>query len=204
MKKLKLNSKRKSSGQVIVLIIIVLVLLGVAYWWLDSTRKEMAKEGNQFANELVQKIVVQRDLNFFASRLSPQARMNFAAPTAQQEFINEIARHGTPVGPINVQGKMEFQSQFFEPHGSFQARINYPAEYADITFTISHPVGRWQIDDIAFIPQQRPAAGSALAPPPPAASAPAAGSPAAETSPATGASPAPETSPATSPPPPGG
>ena len=199
MKKLKLNSKRKSSGQVIVLVIIVLVLLGIAYWWLDSTRKEMAKEGNQFANELVQKIVVQRDLNFFASRLSPQARMNFAAPTAQQEFINEIARHGTPVGPINVQGKIEFQSQFFEPHGSFQARMNYPAEYADITFSISHPVGRWQIDDIAFIPQQRPAAGPALAPPaaapPPAASEPATGSPATGTSPATQASPATETSP---------
>jgi hypothetical protein len=163
----------------------------------------MAKDGQQFANELVQKIVVHRDLNFFASRLSPQARMNFAAPTAQQEFINEIARHGAPVGQINVQGKIEFQSQFFEPHGTFQARINYPAEYAEINFTISHPVGRWQIDDIAFIPQQRPAAGPALAPPaaapPPAASEPATGSPATGTSPATQASPATETSP-----PPGG
>ena len=197
---MKLNSRSKSSGQVIVLVIIVLGLLGVAYWWLNSTKQQAAKEGQQFANELVQKIVVQRDLNFFASRLSPQARMNFAAPTAQQEFINEIARHGAPVGQVNVQGKIEFQSQFFEPHGTFQARINYPAEYAEINFTISHPVGRWQIDDIAFIPQQRPAAGPALAPPPPAASAPAAGSPATGTSPTTEASPATETSP----PPPGG
>jgi hypothetical protein len=199
MKQMKLNSRSKSSGQVIVLLIIVLALLGVAYWWLNSTKQQMAKDGKQFANELVQKIVVHHDLSFFASRLSPQARMNFAAPTAQQEFINEIARHGTPVGQINVQGKMEFQSQFFEPHGTFQARINYPAEYADINFSISHPVGRWQIDDIAFIPQQRPAAAPALAPPPPAASIPA-GSPATETSPAAEASPATETSP----PPPGG
>ena len=195
---MKLNSRSKSSGQVIVLVIIVLVLLGGAYWWLNSTKQEMAKEGQQFANELVQKIVVQRDLNFFASRLSPQARMNFAAPTAQQEFINEIGRHGTPVGQINVQGKIEFQSQFFEPHGTFQARINYPAEYAEITFTISHPVGRWQIDDIQFIPPQRPAAAPAMAPP--SASGPATGSPATGTSPGTGTSPATETSP----PPPGG
>ena len=169
MKQLKLNPQRNSSGQVIVLVIIVLVLLGGAYWWLSSTRQEMAREGNQFANELVQKIVVQRDLNFFASRLSPQARLNlFTAPTAQQEFINEIARHGTPVSH-NLQGKIQFQSQFFEPHGTFQTRINYPAEYADLTFTISHPVGRWQIDDIQFIPQQRPAPGPAIAPPPAAA-----------------------------------
>ena len=197
MKKMKLNSKRNSSGQVVVLLIIVLVLLFGAWWYLNSQKQESAKEGNQFANELVQKIVAQRDLNFFASRLSPQARMNFAAPTAQQEFINEIGRHGTPVGPINVQGKIEFQSQFFEPHGTFQARINYPADYANLTFTISHPVGRWQIDDIQFIPPQRPAAGPTMAPPPPAASTPATGSPATEASPAS------ETSPVGSPPPAG-
>src|SRR5262249_4810394 len=100
MKQMKLNSRSKSSGQVIVLVIIVLVLLGVAYWYLASTKQQTAKEGKEFANELIQKIVVQRDLNFFASRLSPQARMNFAAPTAQQEFMTEIARHGAPVGPI--------------------------------------------------------------------------------------------------------
>lgn len=196
MKQLKLNAKRKTSGQTIVLIIIVLVLLGGAYWWLSSTKEEMAKEGNQFANEVVQKIVVQRDLNFFASRLSPQARMNFAAPTAQQEFITEIARHGTPVGQLNLQGKIEFQSQFFEPHGTFQARINYPAEYADISFSISHPVGRWQIDDIQFIPQQRPAPGPAMAPPPAAEPA---STPPPETSVAPENSAAPETSAAPSP-----
>jgi hypothetical protein len=191
---MKLNSRSKSSGQVIVLVIIVLVLLGVAYWWLASTKQEMAKEGKEFANELVQKIVVQRDLNFFASRLSPQARMNFAAPTAQQEFINEIGRHGTPVGPINLQGNIEFQSQFFEPHGTFQARINYPAEYGEINFTISHPVGRWQIDDIVFIPPRTQAAPAAPVAPPPAAA------PAASTSPAeTTAPPA-----TTAAPPPGG
>jgi hypothetical protein len=170
MKRLKLNSQRNSSGQVVVLLIIVLALLGVAYWWLSSTKQAMATEGTQFANELVQKIVVRRDLNFFVSRLSPQARMNFAAPTAQQEFMNEIARHGAPVGPINLEGKIEFESQFFEPHGSFHARINYPAEYAEINFTISHPVGRWQIDDIAFMPPQAgPAAAPAVAPVPAAA-----------------------------------
>jgi hypothetical protein len=116
--------------------------------------------------------------------------MNFAAPTAQQEFINEIGRHGAPVGQINVQGKIEFQSQFFEPHGTFQARINYPAEYAEISFTISHPVGRWQIDDIAFIPQ-RTQLGTAPAAPPASAA-----SPAPATSPESAASPESATSPA--------
>ena len=170
MKQFKLSSKRKSSGQVVVLLIIVLALLGGAWWYLNSNKQSAAKEGTGFAKDAIQKIAVQHDINFFNSRLGPQARMNFPA-SAQQEFMNEIVRLGAPVRPVDVQGKIEFNSQFFEPHGSFHARIYYPARYADMDLTISHPVGRWQIDEIAFIPQQQAAPGPAFAPPPaPAAS----------------------------------
>ena len=174
MKQFKLSSKRKSSGQVVVLLIIVLALLGGAWWWLNSNKENAAREGAAFAREATQKIAVQHDVNFFNSRLSPQARVNFPAST-QQEFMNEIVKLGAPVRPVDVQGKIEFNSQFFEPHGSFHSRIYYPAKYADMDLTISHPVGRWQIDEIAFIPQQQPAPGPAApeaAPPPPAAPAP--------------------------------
>ena len=153
MKKLKMNSRSKSSGQVIVLLVIVLGLVGVGFWWLLSNKQAMAKEGKEFAKEAVQRIAVQHDLNFFASRLSPTARMNFA-PSAQQEFMAEITKLGAPVGPIDVQGDIEFQSQFFEPRGNFHARINYPAKFADINIAISHPVGRWQIDEATFLPEK--------------------------------------------------
>ena len=188
MKQFKLSSKRKSSGQVVVLLIIVLALLGGAWWYLNANKENSAKEGRDFANEAFQKIAVQHDINYFNSRLSPQARMNFPA-SAQQEFMGDIARLGAPVRPVDVQGKIEFQSQFFEPHGSFQARIYYPAKYADMNISVSHPVGRWQIDEIAFIPQQQAAPGPAFAPPP--APAPAASAP-----PATGSPTPPATSPA--------
>ena len=173
MKQFKLSSKRKSSGQVVVLVIIVLVLLGGAWWWLNSNKENSAKEGRDFANEATQKIAVQHDINFFNARLSPQARMNFPA-SAQQEFMNEIVKLGAPVRPVDVQGKIEFNSQFFEPHGSFHARIYYPARYADMDLTISHPVGRWQIDEISFLPQREQAAPAAPVAAPPAAAAPAA------------------------------
>src|SRR6266540_5160685 len=171
MKQFKLSSKRKSSGQVVVLLIIVLALLGGAWWWLYSSKENSAKEGREFANEAFQKIAVQHDINFFNARLSPQARMNFPAST-QQEFMKEIVDFGAPVRPVDVQGKIEFNSQFFEPHGSFHARIYYPARYADMDLTVSHPVGRWQIDEIAFIPQQQAAPAPAFAPPPASAPAP--------------------------------
>ena len=178
MKQFKSSSKQKSSGQVVVLLIIVLALLGGAWWWLNSSKQTSAKEGRDFANEAFQKIAVQHDINFFNSRLSPQARMNFPAST-QQEFMNEILKLGAPVRPVDVQGKIEFNSQFFEPHGSFNARIYYPAKYADMDLTISHPVGRWQIDEIRFIPQMQPAPAPAPAAPPPPPAAPAPQSPAA-------------------------
>ena len=198
MKQFKLSSKRKSSGQVVVLLIIVLALLGGAWWWLNSNKENSAKEGRDFANEAIQKIAVQHDGNFFISRLSPQMRMAYAAPTAQQEFMNEIVKLGAPVRPVDVQGKIEFTSQFFEPHGSFHARIYYPARYADIDLTISHPVGRWQIDQIAFIPQaEQP--GMPQTAPAPQAPAPAAspGAPPPQPPPGSSGAPAPEAPPAT-------
>src|SRR5438477_7370870 len=171
MKQFQKSSKQKSSGQVVVVLIIVLALLGGAWWYLNSNKESAAKEGTSFARDAVQKIAVQHDINFFNSRLGPQARMNFPA-SAQQEFMNEIVKLGAPVRPVDVQGKVEFNSQFFEPHGSFHARIYYPARYADMDLTILHPVGRWQIDEIAFIPQREQPAAPAPAAPPPAAPAP--------------------------------
>jgi hypothetical protein len=171
---MKLNPKRKSSGQVVVLLIIVVALLVGAWWWLNSNKQNSAKEGTDFAREAIHKIAVEHDINFFNSRLSPQARMNFPA-SAQQEFMNEIVKLGAPVRAPDVQGKIEFTSQFFEPHGSFHSRIYYPAKYADMDLTVSHPVGRWQIDEISFIPQREQAIPPAPAgAPPPAAPAPAA------------------------------
>src|SRR5437899_6170889 len=153
MKKLRMNSRSKSSGQVIVILIIVLGLVGVGFWWLVSNKQEMARGGKQFARDAVQRIVVQRDTKFFNSQLGPSARMNFPA-SAQQDFFAEIAKLGAPAGPIDVQGNIEFNSQFFEPHGAFRARVNYPARYADMNLVISHPVGRWQIDEVTFRAQK--------------------------------------------------
>jgi len=153
MKEMKVNPQSKSSGQVLVIVIIVLALIGAGFWWLFSNKEAMAKEGRAFGREAVQRIAVQHDLNFFASHLSPEARLQFP-PSAQQDFIGRIQKLGTPAGSVDVQGDITFQSQFFEPRGNFHARINYPATAAEINVGISHPVGRWQIDDVAFAPDQ--------------------------------------------------
>ena len=151
MKELKMNSRSKSSGQILAIVIILLALIGAGFWWLFSNKQEMAKEGREFGREAIQRIAVQHDLAFFSSRLSPQARLQLP-PSAQQDFMSRMEKLGAPVGPVDVQGDILFQSQFFEPAGNFHARINYPARGAEINIAVSHPVGRWQIDDVSFAP----------------------------------------------------
>lgn len=147
-----MNSRSNSSGQVLVILIILLALLGAGAWWLFSNKQTMTKEGREFGRETIQRLVVQHDLAFFSSHLSPDARRQFP-PSMQQEFISKFQELGAPVGPIDVQGDIQFQSQFFEPRGNFHARLNYPARPAEINLSISHPVSRWQIDDISFVPE---------------------------------------------------
>jgi hypothetical protein len=150
MNEMKMNSRSKSSGQVLGIVIIVLALIGAGFWWLFSNKQTMAKEGREFGKEAVHRIFVQHDLAFFSSHLGPAARLQFP-PSAQQDLFTRVDKLGTPVGPVDVQGDIVFQSQFFEPRGNFHARINYPARGAEVNVSISHPVGRWQIDDIAFV-----------------------------------------------------
>jgi hypothetical protein len=146
---MKINPRSKSSGQILVIVIIVLVLVGIAYWWLDSNKRQMAQEGQAFGKQVIQELVVQRNVKFFADHLSPAMRLQYP-PSAQQDLMTQIGRLGTPLSAPDVQGDMQFQSHFFEPNGNFHAHINYPTRGADINVAISHPVGRWQIDEVIF------------------------------------------------------
>ncbi len=146
---MKIKSQSKSSGQILVIVIIVLVLFGIGYWWLFSNKQQMAKEGGEFGKKVIQELVVQHNVKFLADHLSPAMRLQYP-PSAQQDLMTRLDRLGTPVSPPDVQGDIQFQSNFFEPNGNFHAHINYPARGADINVSVSHPVGRWQIDDLAF------------------------------------------------------
>ncbi len=146
---MKNKSKSKSSGQVLVIVIILLVLLGIAYWWLDSNKRQMAQEGRQFGRQVIQELVMQHNLKFFADHLSPAMRLQYP-PSAQQDLITQLDKLGAPLSPPDVQGDIVFQSHFFEPNGNFHAKINYPTRGAEMNVAVSHPVGRWQIDEIIF------------------------------------------------------
>jgi hypothetical protein len=150
---MKINPRSKLSGQILVILIIVLVLIGIGYWWLDSNKRQMAQEGNQFGKQVIQELIMQHNVKFFADHLSPAMRLQYP-PSAQQDLMTQLDKLGTPVSPPNVEGEILFQSHFFDPNGNFHAHINYPTRGADINVAVSHPVGRWQIDEIALNAEQ--------------------------------------------------
>jgi len=41
-----------------------------------------------------------------------------------------------------------FESKFFAPKGYFTAHLNYPTQPVSMEIAISHPVGKWQVDDL--------------------------------------------------------
>jgi hypothetical protein len=146
---MKINPRSKSSGQILVIVIIVLVLVGIGFWWLSSNKQQMAKEGNEFGRKVIQELVMQYNLKFFAENLSPAMRLQYP-PSAQQDLMTQLAKLGAPLSPPKVDGDIVFQSHFFEPNGNFHAHIDYPTRGAEINVAVSHPVGRWQIDEINF------------------------------------------------------
>src|SRR6059058_2600909 len=150
---MKINPQSKSSAQILVVVIIVLVLIGIGFWWLDSNKRQMAREGSQFGKQVIQELVVQRNVKFFADHLSPAMRLQYP-PSAQQDLATRVAKLGSPLSPPKVDGDIVFQSHFFEPNGNFHAHIDYPTRGADINVAVSHPVGRWQIDEIGFTAEQ--------------------------------------------------
>ncbi len=146
---MKINPQSKSSGQILVIVIIVLVLVGIGFWWLFSNKQEMTKAGNEFGRKVIQELVMQHNVKFFADNLSPAMRLQYP-PSAQQDLMTQLAKLGAPLSSPKVDGDIVFQSHFFEPNGNFHAHIDYPTRGADINVAVSHPVGRWQIDEINF------------------------------------------------------
>src|SRR6266545_1626017 len=106
---MKINPRSKSSGQILVVVIILLVLVGIAYWWLDSNKRQMANEGREFGRKAIQELIVQHNLQFFTDHLSPAMRLQYP-PSAQQDLKNRLDKLGAPVSPPDVQGDILFQS----------------------------------------------------------------------------------------------
>ena len=146
-------SRNRNGGDGLVVVIILLALLGIGAWWLYSHKAAMDKEGRQFGRTMIEALAVRYDKAFFANNLGPQAKLDY--PPSQQDFlIQQFQQLGTPAQPIQIDEKMTWESQFFEPRGYFTAQLNYPARSATVQLAISHPVSKWQVDNLTLSAQR--------------------------------------------------
>jgi len=152
---MKLNPKshNKIAGDGLVVVIIFLALIGVGIWWLYSHKNEMDQEGRKFARTFIEQMTVNHDKAFYANNLGPQGKLD-NPPSVQDANIQQWRDLGVPAQPIQIDEKMQWENQFFEPKGYFTAHLNYPARGATMEIAISHPVSKWQVDNVTFAAQR--------------------------------------------------
>jgi hypothetical protein len=149
MKNPKTNRRIQTSGQGFVVLIIVLVLIGGGLWYLTTHKQKVDKEARAFGREMIERLAVNHDLQFFTDHLSPQARLDMP-PSQQQFLVQQMTELGVPAQPIKIEENVTWQSHFFEPQGFFTAELDYPAGQGKIELAIDHPVSRWQVVNVTF------------------------------------------------------
>ena len=141
------NSSNKGEASGLIVLIILVCVVGGGLGYLYSHKKQTQNEGRAFAREVVERLVVQHDVAFFAAKLSAPARPEY--PQSQQLLITtNLAQLGAPAQPIKIDGDIQFQSGFFEPRGIFRATLNCPGRQGFIDLAISRSTGQWEIDNV--------------------------------------------------------
>lgn len=143
----------RSRGEGLIVVIILLAIVGAGTWWLFNHKKQLDRDARTFGHEMIDQLTVKHDINFFADHLGPTTRPNY--PPSQLQYAQQkFTEMGVPKQPINIEEQITFESQFFEPRGIFTAHLFYPNGAATLQLAISHPVGKWQIDDMTFTPER--------------------------------------------------
>jgi hypothetical protein len=145
------KSKLKQSGQGLVLIVIILAIIGGGLWYLYSNKATTDREARAFGRETIKRLTVDHDRQYLETHLGPQAKLDL--PPSQRDYmIQRFAQFGVPQQPMQIEEDVTFESYFFEPRAIFTAHLNYPAQPALLQLAISHPVSKWQIDNVTFSP----------------------------------------------------
>lgn len=134
---------------VALLVIVLAILAGVA-WWLFSSRQDAEKNARAFAKEVVTRVAVNYDEKFLHVHLSPEGQVTYLQ-SSREHLISQLREFGVPQQPIEVTGKLEFSSYFFDPHGNYRAQLNYATTSAHLEVGVSRGMTVWQVDAINLI-----------------------------------------------------
>jgi hypothetical protein len=164
--KLAQQSRIKAEG--LGIWIIVLAIVGGAVWFIYTSRTDGAKNGRAFADQVIQKVVVEYDEKYLDLHLSNPARAQYL-PMWRTRMIQYLRGFGPLAKPPETKGNVYFTSQFFDPRGSFRSDLTYANTTAYLELTVSKGT-RWQIDEINLVwnppPAPTPTPSPAMTPSP--------------------------------------
>jgi hypothetical protein len=149
--------------------VIVLGIIAGAIWFVFASRTESQKNARAFADEVVQKIVVNYDEKYLEQRLNPKSRPNYS-PVWRSRLFQYLRGFGSLSQPVIAKGDVTFTSQFYDPRGFFRADLTYPAQTAYLELAVSKGLTNWQIDEINLVwnppPAPTPTPSPAMTPSP--------------------------------------
>ena len=167
--KLSAHTRIRGEGG-LAIFVILLVLVGGGVWFLYSSRASAEKDGRAFANEVVKKVAVEYDAKYLNLVLSPRAAV-VCMPSCRELLARRFREFGPVTKPIETTGDIQFTNKFFEPRGTFKARMTYPTMTVTLDLLISRAISGWQIDEIIWGGWE-PVPGAAATPTPAAVMAP--------------------------------
>ncbi len=147
MKQPSNRQHHRTRGEGLALVIILVAIIGAGSWWLFSTKKQSETEARAFGRSVIEHVAVSHDQAFLSSNLGPQAKAQLS-DSQQKYLVSKLGELGSPAQPIKIDENMTFELKFFEPRGFFTAHLNYPSQPVKIEIAVSHPVGKWQVDDM--------------------------------------------------------
>lgn len=142
------HSRIKAEG--LAIWIILLAILGGAVWFLFSSRVDGQKNARAFADEVIQKVVVNYDEKYLDLRLSTPARSQYSLMW-RSRMMQYLKGFGPLSKPVETKGDVHFSSQFFEPRGTFRADLTYATLTAHLDLTVSKGMTSWQVDEINLV-----------------------------------------------------
>ncbi len=150
----RLSKKVGERGQALVFVIIVIVVIGGGLYFLYSMRNSAIVEGQQYARQVIERCAFQHDLKFLNASVAADRRLA-VPPSMDAQFIDYLTKLGVPDRNYTLTGKLEFESYFVSPHGSYKAILTYPDQHATVSIGIARPSGLWLVTDFG-VEYERP------------------------------------------------
>lgn len=149
------TNDKYESGSAIFFIIILLAVIGGGLYFLESMRKSAIAEGEQFARQVIDRCAFQHDAKFLSSVVAAERRLQ-VPPAMDAQFVDMLAKLGSPNRNYQLTGSLQFESYFFSPHGSYQTVLTYPDRHATMYMTIARPSGIWLVTDYGITWERPP------------------------------------------------